>query len=143
MHVQREANQLVEVRGSPARMLRLICDGRSLRKQALLDEPQDLVHPLVRRRVSIGITTGNTAAMVLSSQGLLNRVQELMLAANMAVAALLADAFPDAALLRRHPPPLEKKMAELGALSDKLGLELDVSGAGPLQASLQVRGFKV
>ena len=67
-------------------------------------------------------------------------VQELMLAANMAVAALLADAFPDIALLRRHPPPLEKKMAELGALSEKLGLELDVSGAAALQASLQVSG---
>ena len=62
-----------------------------------------------------------------------------MLAANMAVAALLADAFSDIALLRRHPPPLERKMAELGALSEKLGLELDVSGAAALQASLQVR----
>lgn len=47
-------------------------------------------------------------------------VEELMLAANMAVAALVADAFPDRALLRRHPPPLEKKMVELGALSEKL-----------------------
>ena len=66
-----------------------------------------------------------------------------MLAANMAVAALLADAFPDIALLRRHPPPLERKMAELGALSEKLGLELDVSGAAALQASLQVSGVHV
>ena len=36
-----------------------------------------------------------------------------MLAANMAVAVLLADAFLGIALLRRHPPPLERKMAEL------------------------------
>ena len=72
-----------------------------------------------------------------------DHVQELMLAANMAVAALLADAFPDIALLRRHPPPLERKMAELGALSEKLGLELDVSGAAALQASLQVSGVHV
>ncbi len=47
-------------------------------------------------------------------------VEELMLKANMAVAALLADAWPGAALLRRHPPPLERKMAELGALSETL-----------------------
>lgn len=88
-----------------------------------------------------GLVTNSAVTVVLDSQWLLLLVQELMLAANMAVAALLADAFPDIALLRRHPPPLEKKMAELGALSDKLGLGLDIA-APALQASLQGSGVK-
>ncbi len=64
---------------------------------------------------------GNPAAAEPHVQREANQlVEELMLKANMAVAALLADAWPAAALLRRHPPPLERKMAELGALSEKL-----------------------
>jgi len=59
---------------------------------------------------------GNPAAAEPHVQREANQlVEELMLKANMAVAALLADAWPAAALLRRHPPPLERKMAELGA----------------------------
>lgn len=34
-----------------------------------------------------------------------------MLLANMSVAKIVADAFPDQALLRRHPPPDEKKLS--------------------------------
>lgn len=38
-----------------------------------------------------------------------------MLLANMSVAALIAEAFPDRALLRRHPAPHQRKMEELAA----------------------------
>jgi hypothetical protein len=36
-----------------------------------------------------------------------------MLLANMSVAAIISDAFPDQALLRRHPAPNQRKMQEL------------------------------
>lgn len=42
-------------------------------------------------------------------------VEEFMLLANMSVAALIARAFPGRALLRRHPPPHQRKMEELAA----------------------------
>ena len=38
-----------------------------------------------------------------------------MLAANMAVAGVVSRAFPARALLRRHPPPHQRKMEELAA----------------------------
>ena len=40
-------------------------------------------------------------------------VEEFMLAANMAAAGLVSRAFPARALLRRHPPPHQRKMDEL------------------------------
>ena len=40
-------------------------------------------------------------------------VEEFMLAANMAAAELVSRAFPCRALLRRHPPPHQRKMEEL------------------------------
>ena len=44
-------------------------------------------------------------------------VEEFMLLANMAVAKKIFDTFPSHALLRRHPPPKEQKLAEVGLLS--------------------------
>lgn len=43
-----------------------------------------------------------------------------MLLANMSVAKIIADAFPDRALLRRHPPPDERKIGELLQLAEDL-----------------------
>ena len=43
-----------------------------------------------------------------------------MLAANMAVAGLVSRAFPERALLRRHPPPNQRKMEELSATASRL-----------------------
>ena len=43
-----------------------------------------------------------------------------MLLANMSVAALIADAFPERALLRRHPPPNQRKLEEVSHLSNSL-----------------------
>ena len=43
-----------------------------------------------------------------------------MLLANMTVAKIVADAFPDRALLRRHPPPDEKKLSAVLDLAQSL-----------------------
>ena len=43
-----------------------------------------------------------------------------MLLANMSVAKIVADAFPERALLRRHPPPEEKKLAAVLDLAKDL-----------------------
>ena len=43
-----------------------------------------------------------------------------MLLANMSVAALIAGAFPARALLRRHPPPNQRKLDEVSHLSNSL-----------------------
>ena len=43
-----------------------------------------------------------------------------MLLANMSVAKIVADAFPDRALLRRHPPPDERKIGELLQMGEDL-----------------------
>jgi DIS3-like exonuclease 2 len=63
-------------------------------------------------------------------------VEELMLLANRRVAAFIAAAVPQGALLRRHPPPDGRKMDELRLFSAKHGLDLDTSSSGALHASL-------
>mmetsp|Transcript_30979 Transcript_30979/g.79024 ORF Transcript_30979/g.79024 Transcript_30979/m.79024 type:complete len:1166 (-) Transcript_30979:319-3816(-) len=63
-------------------------------------------------------------------------VEEYMLLANMSVARLISDAFPDRALLRSHPPPNARKLTELCATLAKHGVQLDGSSSGALAASL-------
>lgn len=62
-----------------------------------------------------------------------------MLAANMSAARVIAEAFPDRAMLRCHPPPNAQKMLELAANVKVLfpdAPHLDVSSSGALQQSL-------
>ncbi len=47
-------------------------------------------------------------------------VAEFMLLANMSVAQLIGLAFPDNALLRRHPTPQDRQLGELEASAQKL-----------------------
>lgn len=47
-------------------------------------------------------------------------VEEFMLLANMTVAKIVADAFPDRALLRRHPPPDTRKLLAVLELAKSL-----------------------
>uniref|UniRef100_F7AM49 DIS3 like 3'-5' exoribonuclease 2 n=1 Tax=Monodelphis domestica TaxID=13616 RepID=F7AM49_MONDO len=63
-------------------------------------------------------------------------VEEFMLLANMAVAHQIYRAFPERALLRRHPPPQSKLLSDLEELCDQLGLAIDFSSAGALHKSL-------
>jgi hypothetical protein len=65
-------------------------------------------------------------------------VEEFMLLANRRVAKFIADAFPQRAVLRRHPPPDARKLDGLRKFCEQHGLELDLSSAGALHASLQV-----
>ncbi|KAF9410301.1 hypothetical protein BGZ94_001686 [Podila epigama] len=63
-------------------------------------------------------------------------IEEFMLLANMSVAKQICDFFPEQALLRRHEEPLEKRMAEFIKHMNKIGIELDASSSGALQASM-------
>lgn len=49
-----------------------------------------------------------------------------MLLANMSVASLIADAFPGRSLLRRHPPPNQRKLDEISHLSNSLVMSLSI-----------------
>lgn len=63
-------------------------------------------------------------------------VEEFMLLANMAVAHKIHGAFPERALLRRHPPPQTKMLSDLAELCGQMGLPVDFSSAGALHKSL-------
>ncbi|XP_031496995.1 DIS3-like exonuclease 2 [Nymphaea colorata] len=64
-------------------------------------------------------------------------VEELMLLANMTTAKVISNAYPDCALLRRHPEPNSRKLKEFEAFCGKHGFELDTSSSGRLHMSLQ------
>ncbi|KAI7875184.1 RNB-domain-containing protein [Lichtheimia hyalospora FSU 10163] len=62
-------------------------------------------------------------------------IEEFMLRANMSVAEKICSQFPNEALLRRHAPPIERRLDEFIKHSENLGYKLDGSSAGNLQAS--------
>ncbi|KAJ7965601.1 DIS3-like exonuclease 2 [Quillaja saponaria] len=64
-------------------------------------------------------------------------VEEFMLLANRTAAEVICRAFPDSALLRRHPEPNIRKLRELEAFCLKHGLELDTSSSGRFHQSLE------
>lgn len=64
-------------------------------------------------------------------------VEEFMLLANITVARVISSAFPDRALLRRHPEPNLRKLKEFEDFCSKTGLDLDASSAGSLHMSLE------
>lgn len=64
-------------------------------------------------------------------------VQEFMLLANTTAAEVISRAFPDDALLRRHPEPNLRKLREFEAFCSKHGLELDTSSSGRFHHSLE------
>ena len=59
-----------------------------------------------------------------------------MLLANMAVSHKIYDSFPDHAVLRRHPPPQSKMVADLQQVCAAAGVDIDVTSAKAIQASL-------
>lgn len=63
-------------------------------------------------------------------------VEEFMLLANMAVAHKIYRAFPERALLRRHPPPQTKMLSDLEEFCDQMGLSVDFTSSGALNKSL-------
>lgn len=64
-------------------------------------------------------------------------VEEFMLLANRMAAEVISKAFPDCALLRRHPKPNLRKLKEFEAFCSRHGLELDTSSSRKLQLSLR------
>ncbi|KAJ3308022.1 hypothetical protein HDU76_004173 [Blyttiomyces sp. JEL0837] len=62
-------------------------------------------------------------------------IEEFMLLANMAVAARIAEAFPESALLRRHDRPKERPLQELIAFAEEIGYRIDASSSSSLQQS--------
>jgi DIS3-like exonuclease 2 len=64
-------------------------------------------------------------------------VEEFMLLANMTVAKVISNAFPDSALLRRHPEPNLRKLKEFEEFCGKNDFDLDTSSSGALRLSLE------
>jgi exoribonuclease R len=64
-------------------------------------------------------------------------VEELMLLANQTVAAIIATAYPQQALLRRHPQPLEKSLADLKRVCEATGLALTGTSSVELQRLME------
>ncbi|KAJ2725085.1 hypothetical protein GGI07_001553 [Coemansia sp. Benny D115] len=63
-------------------------------------------------------------------------IEEFMLLANMSVAARIEATFPKAALLRRHSPPLLRRLEETCRLLANSGIDIDPTSAKTIQASL-------
>lgn len=64
-------------------------------------------------------------------------VEEFMLLANMTVARVISNAFPESALLRRHPEPNMRKLKEFEEFCEKNEFDLDTSSSGALRLSLE------
>ena len=63
-----------------------------------------------------------------------------MLLANMAVAHKIYNAFPDLAVLRRHPAPQSKMIADLQQVCGLAGLNVDVTSAQAIQVRYTMYG---
>nr|KYP44583.1 DIS3-like exonuclease 2 [Cajanus cajan] len=64
-------------------------------------------------------------------------VEEYMLLANRIAAEVICRAYPDGALLRRHPEPNMRKLREFMAFCQKHGLDLNTSSSGQFHWSLE------
>ncbi|KAK9110689.1 hypothetical protein Sjap_018749 [Stephania japonica] len=64
-------------------------------------------------------------------------VEEFMLLTNRTAAEVISRAFPDCALLRKHPEPNARRLREFEAFWCKHGFELDTSSSGQFHLSLQ------
>ncbi|CAB4386260.1 RNB-domain-containing protein [Rhizophagus irregularis] len=64
-------------------------------------------------------------------------IEEFMLLANMSVAQKISSAFPEQALLRRHAPPIERRLNDFVEHANRLDYDdFDATSAGALQESL-------
>ncbi|KAI4320615.1 hypothetical protein MLD38_034075 [Melastoma candidum] len=70
-------------------------------------------------------------------------VEEFMLLANRTAAEVISRAFPDVALLRRHPEPNSRKLRDLGNFCSRHGLDLDTSSSGTFHKSLELAREKL
>lgn len=63
-------------------------------------------------------------------------IEEFMLLANMSVAARIESSFPNSALLRRHAPPLSKKLDGVCEQLRHAGIDINPGSAGYIQCGL-------
>ncbi|CAN8270698.1 unnamed protein product [Cochlearia groenlandica] len=64
-------------------------------------------------------------------------VEEFMLLANITAAEVISRAYPDAALLRKHPEPNTRKLKEFELFCSKHGMDLNASSSGKFHESLE------
>ncbi|KAF7731437.1 hypothetical protein EC973_000245 [Apophysomyces ossiformis] len=65
-------------------------------------------------------------------------VKEFLLLGNTCVAQKISSHLPEQALLRRHAPPIDRKICELQLYAKQyLGVELDITNAGTLEKSIE------
>ncbi|KAL6309697.1 RNB-domain-containing protein [Sparassis latifolia] len=64
-------------------------------------------------------------------------VEEFMLLTNIATAQQVAVNFSEQALLRRHDPPIERRLNAFVEHAERLGYNMDITSAGSLMRSLQ------
>ncbi|KAL0083385.1 hypothetical protein F4703DRAFT_1953615, partial [Phycomyces blakesleeanus] len=64
-------------------------------------------------------------------------IEEFMLQANISVAEKISESLPDSALLRRHDPPIPRRLDAFIQTAEELGCEIDGSTAGSLQESFE------
>ncbi|KAI9033971.1 hypothetical protein CLU79DRAFT_726481 [Phycomyces nitens] len=65
-------------------------------------------------------------------------IKELHLLANYYVAQRITSCMPEQALLRRHAPPLDRKIRELQVYADRfLGVSLDITDAHTIESSIE------
>ncbi|KAI0938093.1 hypothetical protein AcW1_004821 [Taiwanofungus camphoratus] len=65
-----------------------------------------------------------------------NMIEEFMLLTNVAVAQQIAVHFSEQALLRRHDPPIERRLTAFVERAERLGYKMDISSVGALQRCL-------
>ncbi|KAI8319235.1 RNB-domain-containing protein [Martensiomyces pterosporus] len=63
-------------------------------------------------------------------------IEEFMLLANMSVAARMERTFPDASLLRRHSPPLQRRLDNICEQLRHSGIDINPGSASDIQVSL-------
>jgi protein SSD1 len=66
-----------------------------------------------------------------------HNLSQFMLLANVSVAAKVAANLPEQALLRRHEPPLERRLEGFTKRCAALGIDMDTRYAGSLHASFE------
>lgn len=62
-------------------------------------------------------------------------IEEFMLLANISVAQRIALGLPDQSLLRRHEPPIDRRLESFVKRAKLLGFDIDISSAGALMRS--------
>lgn len=64
-------------------------------------------------------------------------IEDFMLLANISVAKFIYEKFPEISLLRHHAPPKENALRKLVHTLEKSGIQIDVSSAAALSASME------